>query len=173
MSWVSKGRVITKECGADFAEAVRIYTLAVQANKQNATLGCANMSFAPSDKYADHRPAYKMSERTGKRFISKKTGQPVLLGKELILPRTYQDTMGALNRQGVWWCPFCVKLRRFERYDGFMSEGIEVNEPAMMCPVCNVSHNHGQVQRYNPICSRITHNGGLRRARSDKGVTRS
>lgn len=167
--WIAKGRVIRKDFDHEFAEALRIYTLASKADKSGVTLVCVNMGFPPPDKYADHEDTVvlkKFRVKGTKKVVTKKVpGEP-----RLILPRVYRVRMGELNRKGIWWCPFCVKLRRFKRYDAYEFEGIHVDTPTWSCPICGVSHNHGSVKMYNPYAERAGEE--LRRVRSDKGVSR-
>lgn len=147
--WIKKGRVVGKDCGADFAEALRIYGLALQAGKKGATLRCKNMSFAPPEKYADHETI--VVTRGGKRY--KKT--------VVIYPYVYHHRMTEMNLKGIWWCPYCVKMRRFTKKD-------RITGPVMECPMCKASNQLGTVKMYNPHASRDLG----RRTRSDKGVRR-
>lgn len=72
-------------------------------------------------------------------------------------PEKYMGKMAALNRQGLWWCPFCMKLRRFEKthwreIDGDM---YTVDDAVYRCPMCETGHSSWDVRRWNPIASRL------------------
>lgn len=83
-------------------------------------------------------------------------------------PERYRDKMASLNRRGVWWCPYCMKLRRFEKRAWSESwhtpDEIEPSEPAYYCPMCDIPHGDWSVRRWNPLAARLYE--GLTRRRS-------
>lgn len=60
------------------------------------------------------------------------------------------NKMDEYNRQGIWWCPYCIKLRRFKEID--TEEGRE-----LCCPVCWASHRI--VKEYNPLSLNLEQRG--------------
>lgn len=132
--WLKKGEVVWTDFGEDFFKAVEIYTKAVKANKKAATLRCNNVAFPPPKRITEAE-GYTVVKKKGKRYK-----------KKVVVNR-----MKELNRKGWWWCPFCVKLRQFERQDGFVDDdGQYVQQDGMYCPLCGVSNFHRQVWMHNP-----------------------
>lgn len=136
--WVAGGKVIRKDCGTDLAEAVRIYTLAVQAGKRAATLRCKNVAFPPPDKYY-RRPVRRKEKVNGR----------------TVIVTDYVSVMNEVNRKGAFWCPYCMQLRKFVRRKGFEVSGVWVSEPHYACPICGVTHTNFAVKRFNPVASRM------------------
>lgn len=176
--WVSKGRVHRKDFDHDLSAAVELYTKLLIGERKGVTLRSCNMGFPPPDKYADwETDRFEIITRGRKRY---KRPLPDLL----IEPREYRHRMHAINVKGWWWCPYCMKLRRFERREGHIGkvvpgfhEGKAVewvmrawSDPHMACPMCGASHNDWNVAHYNPIAARYQE---MRRTRSDKGMRRT
>lgn len=155
--WVAKGKVVRRDFGTDYPEALRIYSLCVKADKKAATLFSCNMSIPPPEKYADTEQV--IVTRNGKRY---KTTQA-------IVPHQFRVTMHRLNLKGVYWCCFCAKPRKFVKVNGTARvDGKWVGEPVLTCPLCGVGHTHGSIVKYNPLAAR----GAGRKERSDKGKRR-
>lgn len=151
-----KTRWVVKKCGQDFSEALRVYELAKDGGRLAVTLRCANMAFPPPDKYAD--PKYiivtrKVKGKT-KRFKQR---------DGILIPREYSHKMHEVNLSGMWWCPYCIKFRKFAKMNRH-------GNAVMACPVCQVSHEMATVRKYNPVAISI---GIMRRTRSDKGTRRA
>lgn len=155
--WIGKGKVQSKDFDHDLAGALELYEKVKAAGRSGATLRCCNMGFPPPVKYADREEVIVL--RGGRKFK----------GQQIIVPHVYRERMHGVNVKGAWWCPYCIKLRRFKRREGFELEGIWIDEPAMVCPMCNISHRDASVSKYNPLAARY---GDMRRTRSDKGVAR-
>jgi hypothetical protein len=137
------GKLVTfvPEPKTDMVEAQRIYEKALAIGRK-PTLICTNVGFPPPDKYADR-------ERV---LLGRRKGTKTKVYKlVLTTPRQYFTKMWHLNRQGVWWCPYCRKLRRFVKRKGFRLDGIWVPDEHMGCPVCKITHRDGHVRRYNPV----------------------
>lgn len=133
--WVDPaGKVRRKEFEHDLASAVDAYCRLRAAGRRMVTLRCANLQFAPPDKYADREAVVVI--RNGRKFKGKKISEP----------RRYQTRMMELNRQGIWWCPYCIALRRFAKKDG--------DYPALACPMCGATHR--LVGRFNPMADYVT-----------------
>lgn len=167
--WQDKrGKIQRKDFEHDLAGALELYVKVVKAERKAATLRSCNMAFPPPDKYADwETDRFEIFElkRNGQ---WKKFKKP--LPDALIIPRVYQGRMHAVNVRGIWWCPYCMKLRRFVKRNYFIIDGIKVPEVSMNCPVCSISNRDAAIQKYNPIAQRYQE---MRRDRSDKGVRRS
>lgn len=144
VAWITKGDRYERDCGGDLAEALRLYALLIKAGKTGATLRCMNVAFPPPVKYADREAVYKRRRR-----------KLVKVGERTIMPPRYMDRMDILNRKGAWWCPYCIKLRKFEKRGGFEYEGIWVEKPAYYCPMCDVSSRDNGVIRFNPVAVRL------------------
>lgn len=142
--WLRRGAVVRKDCGSDLAEALRILELVKGAGRKGATLRSKNIAFPPPAKYADtEQVPIGRSKRTRKIVYAERT----------IEPPQYLTTMRSLNKRGVWWCPYCMKMRRFTRVKGFELDGIWVDKVQYVCPLCGVSH--GLVRRFNPLAAEI------------------
>lgn len=145
-----KDTIIRKKCGYDLSEALRIYDMAKRAEKVNVTLRCDNMGFPPPSKWLPHMVyvAHKEVYYTPKRKRKTRT----IRKAELRVP------MDKVNRAGIYWCPYCREMRRFQKQKGFMYDGIWVPDPdrrgGLYCPMCGASHRDTHVRRYNPIANR-------------------
>jgi hypothetical protein len=146
--WLAKGRIIEKWCDDDFSEALRVYDLARGAGKKAVTLRCANYAFPPPERLREQE-VQVVVRRNGKKYRRTKT----------------VHKMRDLNAQGVLWCPYCIKLRRFEKQDGFYFEGIFVTRPAYYCPMCGISHEHGLIRKFNPLSYKLDPPRRIRRGK--------
>lgn len=80
--------------------------------------------------------------------------------------------MDAYNDKAIWWCPYCMELRRFEKRAYMEIDGHLIGaEPAYYCPMCDISHNDAHVGKYNPIVQRLR-NGKRSRGRKSKSGKR-
>jgi hypothetical protein len=141
--WVKDGRVVRHDFEHDLAEAIRVHSLAMRAGRKAVTLRCCNMAFPPPDKYADREPVVVTHPTNGKRYK----------GQKIIEPKQYIRRMGQLNAKGIWWCPYCMQMRRFVKRTAVMVGGVRVEGDFMACPMCGISHR--MVTKYNPIATRI------------------
>lgn len=138
--WIAHGKIQRKKTGYDLAEAMRIRDLVKAAGRSGVTLRCCNMGFPPPEKLQARTITFDAPK--------------LVRGKRVMSVRL--NPMRKRNAQGVWWCPYCMQLRRFVKRKGFTVDGIHVPEPGMHCPMCNISHRDWHVQRWNPIAARIT-----------------
>ncbi len=154
--WITPaGKVKRVPFGHDYVRALGVYTKAVAQGKRAVTLRSKNMPFPPPLKYADvEKVPLGRSKRTGKIVYETRRSDP---------PR-YLVRMMTLNRRGIWWCPYCMKLRKFAKRNGMRVQGIWVEEPHYACPMCGASHK--LVRRYNPIAAQLEARRGRRRSRS-------
>jgi hypothetical protein len=65
-------------------------------------------------------------------------------------PKKYRSKMNEVNLRGVFWCPYCIQMRRFQKQDGFMHDDIFIPRESYYCPVCGISCHNGSERRYNP-----------------------
>lgn len=156
--------LIEHEFGNDLTEALRIRDLAIKAGKKFVTLRSMNVGFPPPEKYRPHEEVvfsgrYKIVKRKGKRYRKK------------IMVEQYVIPLDNLNATGVWWCPYCMKLRRFKRADGFWHEGEWVEESGYHCPICRISHRDFHVRKWNPAANRY-YSSPPRRMRRSNGRKR-
>lgn len=153
VAWIAKGKVVGKSFGEDFGGALELHSKAQAAGRRGATLICANVAFNPPDRL---RPR---TVRKIKREIVKRRGKKYVKN-DVIVGQVYP--LRKLNLKGIWWCPYCVKLRKFERRDGFNSEGQWVPDPGYYCPICGISHRDFGVRKHNPVAQRIYSEPGKR-----------
>jgi hypothetical protein len=146
VAWVAKGRVIDKSFGTDFMDALALYEKAIKAEKRGATLICANQCFEPPVRLQPktvRKVKKSVVKRRGKKYIKR----DIIEGR--ITP------IKKLNLQGIWWCGYCSKLRKFKRQDGFYYEKVWVPEPGYHCPICGISHRDGGIRKFNATAARI------------------
>lgn len=156
VKWIAKGRVIEKDFGPDFADALALYLKAVQAGKKAATLQSRNMSFPPPQRLQPHTKTVITRNERGKRVRTEVEVEP----------------MNELNIRGAWWCPYCIQLRKFVRRKGFQVGKIWMNETHYACPVCGVRHSDSTVRRWNPLAHRMPADLRRRVSRSRTTPTR-
>jgi len=120
--WRSNGRWIEKEVDDDFGEAQRLFGLLIRAGRE-PQIRSLNVAFPPPKRLTEHK-RYKIVN-------GKKTVRVV-------------NRMETLNRKGWWWCPYCVRLRKFVRDP-------DKYRTVFLCPLCGVSSMDGSVKRYNPF----------------------
>lgn len=155
--WIGNdGRRRRVKCGEDLQAAVTLHAKGVVQGKKGVTLRCCNVAFAPPEKYADRvRVPLGRSKRT----------RQIVYKKVVIEPHQFQTRMGAMNARGIWWCPYCAKMRRFVKRSGFRSAGVWNDNPHYACPMCDISNNDGQVRRYNPVARTMEFRQGRRRGK--------
>ena len=152
-----------------------------------------------SNRYAVEQAMWEVmwvvKEKNGKRIVSIQFGHDFVGARELyekILkakkplttlcctnhgfapPDKHRNKMRALNRQGVWWCPHCMKLRRFERraWDEVDGKMYATEEFAYHCPMCDISHRSWHVRRWNPMAARIYEGKRSKGRKSKRGKQR-
>lgn len=158
-----ENHIIVKDFDRDFVGARELYLKVKKTNRKMVTLRCRNVGFPPPDRWRDMEPVYK-----------KRKGKLVVVDEVMSEPATYVGKMTAYNRHGVWWCPYCMELRRFEKrawaeVDGHLFSA----DPKYYCPMCDVSHSDAHVIRYNPIAQRLAYGKKSRgRGRKKRGRSR-
>lgn len=137
--WIGeRGGKVRKKFGPNLVEAQRLYLKARDAGKKGVTLRCTNVGFPPPEKYLP-REVIVTRRVNGRKKRFKKT----------IVP------MKAANARGIWWCPYCMEMRRFETVDGFTYDGIRVEEKRHVCPVCEINVTDVRVREYNPMAAQV------------------
>jgi len=149
--WVRDGKIQRKDCGDDIVEAMRIRDLALDGGRKAVTLRCKNFGFPPPDHLRPQEVLVnvplnppKIVRRGGKRY--RKTHEK---------KRMLKVPLKKLNAEGIWWCPYCMKLRRFKKTNSFVLDGIRVQETRHVCPMCGISHRDHHVRRWNPVAQRL------------------
>jgi hypothetical protein len=139
--WVKRGRIIRYDCGTNYPEAMRVYLKALSAGKPGATLRCKNLGFAPPPELAPRTVTKTVVDRGRRR-------------KKEFLYRPMKQK----NREGIFWCPYCMKLRRFKRVRVIESEGVRFRDGRrghLRCPMCGIGLGDHYVSQHNPEASRI------------------
>lgn len=149
--WIRDGKIQRKDCGHDLFEAIRIRDLVKDAGRKGVTLRCKNFAFAPPAELQPHVVKVKVPldpprivKRNGKRY--RKTHEV----KEMLKIPLKQK-----NAEGIWWCGYCMKLRRFQKTTSFKVDGITVRETRHVCPMCGISHRDHHVRKWNPVAQRL------------------
>lgn len=134
-----KGKWRRKRFKEDFTAALKFYTENVETT--GLTLHCDNVAFPPPDRIRFHeRESWEIVTRKGKKYKKRKV--------------TVVNLMEDYNRKGIWWCGYCIKLRRFKEIQ--TDRGTE-----MCCPVCWVSNY--MVRDHNPFATVIEYHKTQRR----------
>lgn len=134
--------IIRKDFGTDLDGAVDLYTRAKAAGKRVVTLLSCNVGHPPPEHLLPYTRLVKKKVKT-RRGIKRK------------MVRVKFDPMRARNRKGIFWCPYCRTLRKYQQQAGFWFEGKYVGEPGLYCPLCGISHKDFHVRKWNPIAYRI------------------
>lgn len=117
--------------------------------------------------FAEARRQYLMVKDAGKHMATLRCANvgfapPAKLG----------EMMDLYNRKAIWWCPYCMELRRFEKRVYTEIDGRLISaDPAYYCPICDISHNDGHVAKHNPIVQRLR-NSKRSRGRKSSGSKR-
>lgn len=156
--WVKrrKGKnvIICHEFENDFSGALALY-LKVKGKRPLVTLRSCNVGFPPPEKYRPHTVDQKkvVGHKVVKRNGRKKRVRIVRTEEVDVVP------MQELNLKGIWWCPYCREMRKFQHYDGFDTSSMNVLRvkkdmfvpaPGMYCPICWINQNDSHVRRWNP-----------------------
>jgi hypothetical protein len=130
--WRGKNGWTRKPFDQDFSEALRIYVLLKSNGKTGVTLRSCNVSFPPPERITQS-PVTKWTvvRRNGKRYKKK------VIEYEDLLQTKY-------NPEGIFWCPYCIKLRHFPLVQGI--DGSQHYE----CPVCGITSRDWYVKKHNP-----------------------
>lgn len=162
--WLAKGKRIEKVFGEDWQGALDLYVKAKAAKKVGATLIPMNYSIDPPAELQPHevqKVRKSIVTRRGKRRVKKE----VLT--VLITP------LRKLNAEGIWWCPHCGKLRKFEFKRSIKHEGKNFPEPGYYCPICTIGHKAWPVRRWNPVAVKLYDSPGRLLKSSHKPKRRS
>jgi hypothetical protein len=162
VAWIAKGRVISKDFGTDLMSALELYDKAKAAEKRGATLICINFAHDPPEKYRPH-----VVRKVKKDIVVRRGKRKVV--KEIVTGRV--RPMKKLNAEGVWWCPYCIKFRKFQFKTAVKHEGLRLPEPGFYCPMCGISHKDWNVRQRNPIAERIYNEPG-KLMKSGRGQSR-
>lgn len=137
-----------KDCAHDLTMAVSIYSRVKQAKRRFVTLRSCNVGFAPPAKYQPYWVTKKKKERTSR-------------NKVITVPHHVRKLpMKPLNNKGIYWCPYCREMRRFQTQKGFVIDGIVVPEKGMFCPICGVRETDYHVRKWNPLMEKLFYRGG-------------
>lgn len=114
------------------------------------------------DDFVSARDLYVKVKQAGKKL-------PTLRCKNIGFapPERMRNKMASYNRQGVWWCPYCMELRRFEKRGWIeLDEKLYTAEPAYYCPMCDISHQNHHVVAFNPAAQLLVNRKRSRGRRS-------
>lgn len=139
-------RIVCIEFENDFSGALQLYLKVKAAGRPLCTLRCTNVGFPPPEKFRPHFirvvVGHKVVRRKGRKFRKK------IYGDQEVIP------LKELNLKGVWWCPYCREMRRFQHWDGYESRtlfsGVWIPKPGMYCPMCGISQEDHHVRKWNP-----------------------
>lgn len=144
--WQKKGKWVRKRFYDDVGAAIRFY--ADRLDRPGITLHCDNMAFPPPKAITEYRrQSWKIVRIKGKKFKKKVF--------------TVINLMEEYNQKGVWWCPYCIKLRRFTLTE-------TERGPEMYCPVCGCGNYIATVRRHNPHAAVIEMHKRQQRTSSGK-----
>lgn len=133
-----KRRLFRKNFGDDLASAEELFHKALKAEKPYATLACVNMGFPPPVELRP-RTVTKRGRVRGSRKIK--------------TVRVEVAPLRELNHRGILWCPHCRQTRTFVFSRTAEVDGIHMDYPRYVCPICKISHRDYNVRRYNPTAA--------------------
>lgn len=147
--WISPktGKWVEKHFEDDLPKAIEFQNRLVVAGRK-ATVRCLNVGFPPPKRITEYEQV-EIVVRNGKKRRN----------------ITIVNLMEQYNSEGVWWCPYCIKCRRFQQ----KIIGVRV---AMICPACGVSSRDGHVKRYNPESAILEMRRKIRKPRERRGRSR-
>lgn len=145
-----KTKIMERKCGSDLAEALRIKSLLDKAGRRAVTLRSCNAAFAPPDSLIAH-DTWEVVTRQVKRKGKVKTKK--------FKKKVHVDPLKDLNAKGIFWCPYCIKLRKLVMRDGFwhhdewrgVSSEHWIEEKSLYCPMCDTSLKNWHMCFFNPM----------------------
>lgn len=140
-------QIHVKDCGHDLTMALSIYIRVKSANRRLVTLRSCNVGFAPPEKYRDYWITKHKKEKKGSKIVR-------------VPYHVHKIPMKRLNAKGIFWCPYCREMRKFQEQGGFYIEGIVVPEKGMFCPICGIRETDYHVRKWNPIMEKLYYRGG-------------
>lgn len=139
--------------GHDLASATETYIKVKSAGRKIATLRCKNFGFPPPEKLQPYVHTFKKPKR--------------IPGHSKPVRSVRVTPLRKLNAEGVYWCPYCMQLRKFKEFAGFRAEGkYQVNENNFGCPVCRISCKDHHVRKWNPLAISIQYHMEEKRVRA-------
>jgi hypothetical protein len=159
--WVAKLKdkqwhVIVKDFGTDLPGAIEfLQKVKTSGGKRHyITLRCRNSGFAPPEKLQPYWGVKKVKKQVRRRGKLKTV---------LTYEDVYRVPMKRRNREGVWWCPYCMELREFVRAHELPYEppkaiiDLMPQNGGMYCPMCFVGTSDHNVRKWNPLAERISY----------------
>lgn len=137
--------IVVHDCGNDLNKAIQVYGR-VKGKRKMVTLRSANVGFPPPEKYQPYYLTRYKKEKIGRKMVR----VPVHVRKVPMKP---------LNNKGIYWCPYCREMRRFQEQGGFVILGIIVPEKGMYCPICGVRETDYHVRKWNPLMEKLYYRG--------------
>ena len=133
-----KKKIMEYDAGYDLADALRVKSLLEAADRRAVTLRCKNTGFPPPEVLLPHEEYEIVTKRrNGKNKKYRK--------------KTWVDPMMDYNLMGIYWCPYCMKLRKFVQRSGFWYEDkYWVDRKGLYCPMCDIFHQDPHVMKWNP-----------------------
>lgn len=148
--WIAKGRVIEKKFGVELTEAMAFRDRVKDAGRPAVTLRCCNVGHPPPRQYTH-------AEREV--IVRKKVKRGPHKGKTVRVRTTeVYDMMPELNREGTFWCPYCMKMRKFRTIKGR-------KEVLVQCPMCKITSRDFHVRRSNPQALYLSYHRKVRSRR--------
>lgn len=148
--WIgTKKKVIVHKIFAeDFGGALELFGKLKSAGRKGVTLRCMNVGFPPPKRITEHEVVkWEVVRKRGKRYKRKVV--------------THVDMLHDMNARGIWWCPYCIQLRRFKD----MSTAGQI---LFECPVCEISNYNWHVKRWNPMAKTVEYRTTTRRSRGNR-----
>lgn len=155
--WLWKGKIYRKRFHEQLGDAVDFHLKLQMKGRKTATLTCDNKGFPPPDKYLNHE--YYVIEKRDVKLRGKYRKVKVRVKKT-------KNVMGDLNHKGWLWCPYCMKMRRFQKVSS--EKALYIGEHHLECPLCDATTINWWVKRFNPIAQTIQYRGERRRVSSGK-----
>jgi hypothetical protein len=126
--WIEK-RPGPQYPGLNFVDALELYEKVKSAGRRGVALRCKNVGFPPPERLMPRKVRVKTKKR----------------GRTIIREGIYTP-MRKYNDKGIWWCPYCMRLRRFKPIRNRYNKTVTYR-----CPSCGVEHRGHHVRAHNPV----------------------
>lgn len=144
--WLAKDKkgvpvIRERKVDYDLAEAIRLHALLIKADRRGPTLRCTNVAFPPPVHVLEHE------EETIEERRVKIKGKRRTVYVRIV---TVVNKMHDLNLEGIWWCPYCMKFRKFREIP-WEPRNQATKGTLLFCPMCDVSTRDFGVAKWNPL----------------------
>lgn len=152
--WVEEGKIQKESFENDLMGAVTAYAEVKAEGLAGSTLRCTNMGFPPP---AELLPRVVRGRHPTTRKIVEGTVVP----------------MKKKNAEGIYWCPYCMQLRKFKMFKRLKVENIVMDDRHNRCPMCKAGLRDHNVRKWNPLAAQVHYSEEASRTRAPARTTQA